>query len=140
MQRSLLLTLASLAILSQSSLSFASGGGGGGYSGGGGSFNSGARQQARPVDQTYELGKAIYTGRAKGEPSLDYCLDVEGEKIPLKRKSVKTFKESTYNEFANNLYNCDEPDQLVADSLTRDSLLYVVYYLNKRHKLNLRGT
>lgn len=137
MQRSLLLTLASLTMLMQSSFSYASGGGGGGGGFSGGSYNS---PQARPVDQTYELGKAIYTGRAKGEPSLEYCIAVEGEKLPLKRKSVKVFKDSTYNEFANNLYNCEEPDQLVAETLTRDSLLYVVYYLNKRHKLKLRGS
>jgi len=137
MQRVLLLTMASLAMLLQSSLSFASGG----YSGGGGGFNRGsAPAPQRQVDQTYEVGKAIFTGRAKGEPSLEYCIAVEGEKVPVKRKSIKTYKQSTYNEFASGLYRCDEPDTLIADSLTRDSLLYVVYYLNKRHKLKLRSS
>ncbi len=137
MQRVLLLAMASLAMLAQSSFSFASGG----YSGGGGSFSrSPSAAPQRQVDQTYEVGKAIFTGRAKGEPSLEYCIEVEGEKIPLKRKSVKSYRKATYNEFAKGLYRCDEPDTLIAESLTRDSLLYVVYYLNKRHRLNLRGS
>jgi len=131
MKRLFLLTMASAALLAQSSVSFASGGGGGG------GFTPAPQ---RKVDQTYEVGKAIFTGRAKGEPSLEYCIAVDGEKVPVKRKSIKAYKEATYNDFARGLYNCDEPDKLVADSLTRDSLLYVVYYLNKRHKLKLRSS
>lgn len=138
MQRLLLLSLAA-AMLIQPSVSFASGGGGYSGGGGGGGFSNAPRAQ-RQVDQTYELGKAIYTGRAKGEPSLDYCVQVEGEKLPVKRKSIKSYKKSTYNDLANNLYDCNSPDELVSDSLTRDSFLYVVYYLNKRHKLDLRGS
>lgn len=136
MQRILLLAVTSLAMLTHSLVSHASGGSSRGFSG----SDSRSLQQQRPVDQSYEAGKAIYTGRAKGEPSLDYCIVVEGEKVPLKRKTVKTYKQGTYNEFAESLYRCDEPDSLIADSLTRDSLLYVIYYLNKRHKLNLRGS
>jgi len=134
-----LIVAATLALLAQSTVSFASGGGG--YSGGGGGFNRGGSgvQSQRSVDQTYETGKSIFNGRARGEPSLEYCIDVDGERLPVKRKSLKTFKKGTYNEFAGSLYRCDEPDTLIADSLTRDSLLYVIYYLNKRHKLNLRG-
>ena len=131
MQRILLLAAASLAMLAQSTYSFASGG----YSGGGGNFS----QQQRQVDQTYEVGKSIFNGRAKGEPSLEYCVDVEGERLPVKRKNVKSYKKGTYNDFASNLYRCDEPETRIAESLTRDSLLYVIYYLNKRHKLNLKG-
>jgi len=137
MQRILLIAAASLAILAQSTLSFASGG----YSGGGGGFNRGNSgiENQRRVDQTYEIGKSIFNGRARGEPTLEYCVDVEGERLPVKRKSVKNFKKGTYNDFARSLYRCDAPDSLIADSLTRDSLLYVIYYLNKRHKLDLRG-
>ncbi len=141
MQRFLLLVLASAAMIFQSSFSFASGGGGGGgFRGGGGSFGGGIQSRQRQVDQTYEAGKAIYKGRAKGEPSLEYCIAVDGEKIPLERKSIKAYKQATYNDFAKGLYRCDQPETLIAESLTRDSLLYVVYYLNKRHKLKLRGS
>ncbi len=135
MQRFLLLATTLLAMFAQSTLSFASGG----HSGG---FNSGrdANKQARQVDQVYETGKAIFNGRAKGEPSLQYCVAVGGQKIPVQKKSLKTFKNSSFNEFAESLYLCDQPEKPVSDSLTRDSLLYVVYYLDKRHKLDLRGS
>jgi len=126
--------LASLLILSQVSSAFASGG----YSGGG--FRNNNSTIARPVDQTYEVGKAIFKGRQAGEPSLQYCVVADGAKVPVKRSSVKAYKDSTYDNFSNNLYQCDKPDKLVAQGLTRDSLLYVLYYLNKRHKLGLRGS
>lgn len=134
MQRLALLLIASVALLVQSSASLASGG----FSGGGFSKGGARSQQQRQVDQNYEVGKAIYLGRAKGEPSLEYCIAVGEEKKPLRRKSLKTFKQSTYTDFAGSLYRCDEPEKLIADSLTRDSMLYLVYYLNKRHKLKLR--
>lgn len=137
MKRFLLLAMASLAMLTHYSTSSASGGG---FSGGGGGFSSSSRSPQRQVDQNYEVGKSIYTGRARGEPSLEYCIVVEGEKVPVGRKSIKGFKQATYNDFASSLYRCDEPEELISESLTRDSLLYVVYYLNKRHKLKLRGS
>lgn len=120
-------------MLGQISSAFASGGG---SYGSGGDFNV---RRAAAVDQNYELGKSIYKGRKAGEPTLEYCVLVEGEKIPLKRKSIKAYKNTSYNDLAANMYYCDEPEKQISDGLTRDSLLYVLYYLNKRHKLNLKG-
>ena len=137
MQRSLLILSTFLLALSQAPLSQASGGGG--YSGGGGgSYNNTVR--SKPVDQNYEVGKAIYKGRQAGEPSLQYCVLADGEKVPLKRKSLKAYKNASYDTFANSLFQCDQPEKLVADGLSRDSLLYVLYYLNKRHNLKLKGS
>lgn len=134
MQHKLILSITSLILLASSYTASASG-----YSSGG--YNNPQRDaNRRAVDQTYELGKAIYTGRQQGEPSLEYCIAVDGEKVPVKRKSVKAYKGETYDEFARNLFHCDEPDKLISEGLTRDSFLYVVYYLNKRHKLDLRGS
>jgi len=110
----------------------------GGYSGGSG--YSGSRSNTpnqRSVDTVYETGKAIYKGRKQGEPALAYCVASGDEKIPVKRKSLKGFKKKTYNDLAQNLFNCDQPETLIANELSKDSLLYVLYYLNKRHKLNL---
>lgn len=115
---------------------FASGSYGGG-GGGGSTFNA---PQQRQIDPVYEQGKAIFRGRSDGEPSLSYCVASEGEIVPVKRKSIKAFKKTSYEELAQNLYNCDAPDTLVANELTRDSLLYVLYYLNKRHRLGLKGS
>ena len=136
MQRSFLISTTFFLALSQASLSLASGGGSYG-GGGGGSFNN--TVNSRPVDQNYEIGKAIFKGRQSGEPSLEYCVLADGEKVPLKRKSLKAYKKASYDTFANSLFQCDQPDKLVADGLSRDSLLYVLYYLNKRHNLKLKG-
>jgi len=104
---------------------------------GGGSYNNTYKQ--RQIDHDYETGKAIYLGRQSGVEKLSYCVKVDDEITPLKRRSVKAFKNTTYNELAQNLYNCDQPETQISTQLSRDDFLYVVYYLNKRHKLNLRG-
>jgi len=110
----------------------------GGYGGGGGGYSSPSPRPQRQVDQTYEVGKSIFNGRQRGAPKLSYCVMVEGEKVPVRRKSIKSFKHSNYNDLANNLYDCEEPDSKIVDKLGRDNFLYVAYYLNKRHKLYLK--
>jgi len=112
--------------------------GGGGFGGGGGGFSGGSTSQ-RAVDQTYEVGKAIYNGRQRGTPRLSYCVASDDGKVPVKRKSLKPFKNTTFTNLAQNLYNCDNPESLVSEELSRDSLIHVLYYLDKRHKLSLRG-
>lgn len=113
----------------------------GGYTGGGGGgFSSGSSSQQRQVDQTYEVGKSIYLGRQAGAPELSYCVMVEGDKVPVKRRTLKSFKHTNYNDLAANLYDCDEPDKKIVEKLGRDDFLYVVYYLNKRHKLQLKSS
>ncbi len=94
-------------------------------------------QRQRQVDQVYETGKAIFLGRQAGVEKLSYCVKVDGELKPIKRKSVKKFKKTTYNELAQNMFNCDQPETKIATQLSRDDFLYVVYYLNKRHRLKL---
>jgi hypothetical protein len=138
MHRFVSVSIVSILFITQASLSFASGGySGGGYNRPSGTDSGGSR--GRAVDQNYEQGKSIYRGRKAGEPSFKYCILVDGEKVPIKRKSIKAYKNGTYNELATNMYQCDEPEKQIANGLTRDSLLYVLYYLNKRHKLNLKG-
>lgn len=132
-------SFAALVTFSAVSSAFASGGGG--FGGGGSYGGSNPASTARPVDQTYETGKAIFKGRKRGEPKLSYCvLADDGNKIPVKRKSLKPFKGTSYNELANNLFDCEQPDKRINEVLSRDSFLYVVYYLNKRHKLDLRAS
>ena len=107
--------------------------GGGGYGGG---YSSSPRP-AKPKDAAYELGKAIYTGRAKGVEKISYCIGDGADKVKLKRKSVRQFKSGTYTELANNLYDCNKPGKLALNTLKGDESKYVLYYLNKRFKLNL---
>jgi len=116
---------------------FASGGGGYGGGGGGGFGSSPPKRQ---IDQTYEVGKAIYNGRQSGFPKLSYCVLSDGEKVPVKSKSIKQYKKSSYSDLSASLYNCDTPDNLVANELSRDGLLHVLYYLNKRYRLSLKSS
>lgn len=113
--------------------SFASGGTGGlsGLSGGAGS----APQRA--VDESYEYGKAVYLGRSPDAEKLQYCVLVEGEAKKLKRKTLKPYRKKTRVELANALYRCDDTSKLALNSLKREQVAFVLYYLNKRFKLKL---
>jgi len=102
-------------------------------------FDTSAYEQQRKVvvDQAYEAGKAVYTGRKSGTPKLSYCLR-EGEQfVALKRKTIKQHKKGSYSSLAANLVNCDDPSFSVKEQLGRQDFLYVLYYLDKRYKLKL---
>jgi len=93
------------------------------------------------VDQNYEQGKAIFNGRLAGTSKISYCIkdqNADGELVPVKRKSLKSYKRSSYQTISENLYNCDSPDTRIIDELKRDDYLYVLYYLNKRYNLALK--
>ena len=91
----------------------------------------------RVVDPIYESGKSVYTGRSKSAPKLSYCLGSGESAVKVKRKSIKSFKKASFSELAKNLYSCDVPDQTIKSQLERKDFLHVLYYLNKRYKLNL---
>ena len=139
MNYKLLFSLSALTLmLGFSSIADASGGYGGSRGSGslGGSSGSFGNSSLNRVDQSYEIGKSIYKGR-RGNAKIAYCVELDGEKVPLRRKTVKPFKQSSVNEFVDNLYNCDKLDQLISDYLDTEQFAYVLYYLNKRYKLNL---
>ena len=92
----------------------------------------------RVVDPTYESGKAVYTGRKHATPKLSYCLKGEEGVVKVKRKTIKQFKKSSYSELAKSLYQCDTPDSTIKSQLESKDFLHVLYYLNKRYKLNLQ--
>lgn len=96
-------------------------------------------ERQRQVDPLYDQGKAVFKGRIRDYGKLKFCLvDPEsGELAKLKGRTIKPFKEADINKFATSLYNCEMPEQQIAGLLTRDDLIAVVYYLNKRYKLNL---
>ena len=115
--------------------SYASGGiGGGGFSG------SGAPQtpvRKREVDEPYEYGKAVFFGRLPGAQRTKYCVLVEGKPKKLKRSTLKPFKGGSRLELANAMYDCDNPDRLALGLVEKKQIPYVLYYLNKRFKLEL---
>jgi len=106
----------------------------GGSSGG---FSSGTTSFERQIDQTYETGKAIYLGRQSGSPKISYCVTSGDEVVKVKTSSVRDYKKTTYENFATNLYNCDEPSNLVAHQLSEFDFAHVLYYLNERYNLSL---
>ena len=91
----------------------------------------------RQIDHTYEEGKSIYKGRAPGAKKIDYCVDYEGTRVALKRQTIKQFKQGSIQKFANSLYDCANPDQLVGLTVAQSDFRYVLYYLNKRYRLKL---
>ena len=91
------------------------------------------------VDEAYELGKSVYHGREQGVPSFSYCITTaEGEKKKLKRKTIKSYKNTTFSKLASNLYNCKALDKHIKTDLPKSEFLHVLYYLDKRYKLNLK--
>ncbi len=104
-----------------------------------GSFgdDSGGFGEERVVDPIYESGKAVYTGRSKSAPKLSYCIGSGEQAIKLKRKSIKQFKKTSFSELAKNLYRCDVPSETIKSQLEKRDFLHMLYYLDKRYKLQL---
>ncbi|MEO0439226.1 MAG: hypothetical protein AAF098_20330 [Pseudomonadota bacterium] len=88
-------------------------------------------------DEAYEFGKSVFKGRAAGSTKIDYCVSVDGEAKKLKRKTVKSFKNSTVKDFAHALVDCENPERLALTSVESNQVPLVLYYLNKRFKLEL---
>lgn len=119
-----------LSILLLPSLAFASGSASSSNSGG--FFPS-----SSSVDQAYEYGKALYTGRSSEVERFKYCIVSEEEPIEVKRSSLRQFKGTSLNELAASLIDCDNPEKSMFDYVDSTQASYVLYYLNKRYKLGL---
>lgn len=107
----------------------------------GGSYNSrGFENRSAQVDTYYEHGKTIFKNRKSTYPDFSFCIASELDEsiaTKIKRKNMKFLKETSVQTVAENLVNCDQPDQLALHVLNRDDLIAVIYYLNKRYKLKL---
>lgn len=105
---------------------------------GGGGISSSPK---RVVDQAYEAGKSIYTGRNEVYGKLKFCINdtASAEKAKVTRKTLKAYKGTNIQEFAANLYNCDAPEQQIYKQLDSEDMNLVLYYLNKRYKLKLEN-
>ncbi len=122
--------ITNLVLISASSIAFASGGGGS-Y----GSYST----PSEPVDTKYEYGKSVYQGRANNVPKIKYCVDNGKEKVKLKRSSLRPFKGGTVDSLTAKLYDCDNLNTLIGEKISTRDFSYVIYYLNKRYRLNLRN-
>ncbi len=104
-----------------------------------------ASAPAKQVDQAYESGKSIFFGRVKGE-RITYCISgnsigsgnsAGNQPIVVKRSTMKQLKGLEYSEVAVRLYNCKNPAENMTSLLTKSQVNSVMYYLNKRYRLNL---
>lgn len=102
-------------------------------------FDPGRSQFGRPVDQLYEIGKALYRGRAGDHGKIKFCVATPGEKVggKIRGKSVKPFKEGDAHAFAEHLYDCDNPEQRLTDLMEEPEVFAVLYFLDKRYKMNM---
>ena len=92
---------------------------------------------SRPVDQAYELGKAIYAGKATGVQKIKYCLPVDDGYKKLKRSTARSWKKAPVADFAKALVVCENPEQMALTTLEPQQARLVLYYLNKRYNLKL---
>lgn len=106
---------------------------------GGGGFNQGSFSQ-RNIDKLYEQGKALYKNGTASSGKVKYCVQTGSGLTKLSRKSVKAYKKGSAATFANNLYNCDQPDVRIAQLVSEDEGQAILHYLNKRFKLRLAGS
>ena len=125
----------------------------GGYSGGGGGSFSGSVSRPAENDPTYDLGKAVYSGRSRSARGLRVCLlersdegntearielDVDKpETTRLSRRSLKPYKKGSVAELVGQLVDCQDGNSLAAERLDSTETRALVYYLNKRFRLGL---
>ncbi|MEM8983728.1 MAG: hypothetical protein AAGC71_11925 [Pseudomonadota bacterium] len=123
---------AAVLFLVTGSAAFASGGVGGGFG------RSSAPAPQRVVDESYEFGKAVFKGRA-GAPKQRYCVNGDEKPVKVKRSSLKPFRGTSVRALADALVLCDMGDTSALAALSDDQSIHLIYYLNKRFKLQLAG-
>ena len=109
--------------------------GSGGYGG-----DTRFKNTPRQTDPVYEHGKAIFKGRSANYKKVKFCLKddekAEGFK-KIKSRNIKPFKETSYEEISQHIVICDNPEQLARQLLSREDILALIYYLDKRYRLKL---
>lgn len=128
----ILTTTTAVLFLFSGSAAFASGGIGGGYG------RSSTPAPQRVVDESYEFGKAVFKGRA-GAPKQKYCVNGDEKPAKVKRRSLKPFRGTSVRALADALVLCDMSDTSALAALSDDQSIHLIYYLNKRFKLQLAG-
>lgn len=98
-----------------------------------------SKVKGQGVDQLYEKGKHLYRGKDKKYKGIKVCLKAGGDTgtSKLSRSSLKKYAKGSALDLAVNLYNCKAEEQQLANVYQGDDLAYLIYYLNKRYKLNL---
>ena len=88
-------------------------------------------------DITYEHGKNLFKGRDRRYGKIKYCVADGTDRKKVKKRSLKPYAGGSSKVLAENLYNCDNPNQKIQSVMNTTDMTALVYYLNKRHKLAL---
>jgi len=91
------------------------------------------------VDEKFEQGKAIFTGRDGSAKKIRYCVFARGKLLKVKRSTVKKLKKLAVQEFEQSILDCDNPTMSAFKGLDDEQRKLVTYYLNKRFWLRLDG-
>lgn len=129
--------LVSIFLFFPSAFSYADLGGMGGFHGSMSGAHNQSTRSMRIIDEQYEKGKAIYLGRNREIGKLKLCLHSGDDNVKVKRATLVPFKGTTTNNLINNLRNCDQPEAVVFEQLGKMHTSHLVYYLNRRFKLEL---
>ncbi|MBX2869125.1 MAG: hypothetical protein KTR18_10645 [Acidiferrobacterales bacterium] len=124
-----LMTLATVLLFAASATAFSSG-----------TESYGTAYKTKKVDQLYEKGKASYYAKDTNGQRLRYCVKTDENVQKVSRKSLKTFAGTSETELTNNLVSCDSPDSKITSIVDSEQVSAMVYYLNKRYRLNLYGS
>ena len=114
----------------------------GGYGGPGRDHSRGATRSR--TDPTYDLGKSIYQGHSKTARGLTICLatapDSEGKRTAaLSSRTLHRFRGRTRTDLGSRLVDCASPASKVEGILAASEFRSLVYYLDKRFKLELKS-
>lgn len=111
-------------------------------------------------DPAFEEGKKIFQGDGRHK-KYAYCLPsnaseaakpstelsdkdamvqsaLEKGYIELNRKNLSPYRSLAVGDFANLLYDCDDPGKKVLAKLEKEDAGLVIYYLNREYRLRLR--
>jgi len=94
----------------------------------------------KKVDRLYEEGKANYYATDSSGQRARYCVKTEDALEKVSRKSLKSFAGTSAAELSSNLVRCEQPDAALASIMGDDQASALMYYLNKRYRLNLYGS
>ena len=102
----------------------------------GGAAPASAKPTAKVVDESFEAGKALLSGRVDGVDPSDFCLSVDGQASPV-ASAIDSFKGGSSDDLLNSMVSCSNPETQISSIVDADSLDSVVHYLNKAKGLGL---
>lgn len=100
-------------------------------------------------DPGYIRGREAFIGDDENN-RIQFCvLPVDEDKQPvsiaqamdffkLSKKSLRPYKNAEAVTLARALINCEAPKEYALKKITKPERIYVIYYLNKRYRLNLK--